>query len=165
MLKYMNVLLFNKILILTVSFSLIFALYLEYALNILPCKLCTIQRYLWILLFFICAINIYFKNSTKTLPLVSFFLLGLIVALSFYHSGIEIGFFNNVISCTPSDSITATSIEELDKLIRNTENKDCAFPQFFIFNLSLSNLSFILSTILLLLCLKIYKKNIFKNHG
>ena len=110
-------------------------------------------------MFIICAMNIYFKNNTKTLPLVSFFLLGLIVALSFYHSGVEIGFLNNVISCTPSDSITAKSIEELDRLIRNTENKDCAFPKFFIFNLSLSNLSFMLSTILLLIGLKVYKKN------
>jgi hypothetical protein len=39
---------------------------------------------------------------------------------------------------------------------------DCAFPKFRIFNLSLSNLSFLLSTSLLLLCLKKYSRNLFK---
>ena len=86
----------------------------------------------------------------------------IIITLSFYHSGIEFGFFNNIISCISEDNETANSIEELDSLIRNKKNMDCAFPKFKIFNLSLSNLSFLLSTSLLLLCLKKYNRNIFK---
>jgi hypothetical protein len=85
-----------------------------------------------------------------------------IIILSFYHSGIEFGFFNNIISCISENNETANSIEELDFLIRNTKNVDCAFPKFKVFNLSLSNLSFLFSTSLLLLCLKKYNRNIFK---
>ena len=47
-------------------------------------------------------------------------------------------------------------------MILNTKNMDCAFPKFKIFNLSLSNLSFLFSTSLLLFCLKKYNRNIFK---
>ena len=49
-----------------------------------------------------------------------------------------------------------------NETIRNTQNIDCAFPKFLILNLSLSNLSFIFSSVLFLLSLKTYKKNIFK---
>ena len=78
--------------------------------------------------------------------------------LSSYHSGIELNFFNNLIACSQSSGISATTIEELDAIIKATKNNDCSFPEFFVFGLTLSNLSFLLSGILFILCIKFLKR-------
>jgi disulfide bond formation protein DsbB len=132
-------------------------------MQILPCKLCLYQRYLWIILFIFSLFNLF--TYFRYIKIIIIFNLSLIALLSLYHSGIELGVFNNIISCSPSNDITANNIEDLDYLIRNTENNDCAFPKFFLLNLSLSNISFIFSSILFLLCLKFFNIHIFKLHG
>ena len=80
--------------------------------------------------------------------------------LSFYHSGIELGFFNNIITCTQESNVQAETIDQLDAMIRETKNSDCAFPKFYIYKITLSNLSMILSGILFLLSLRFLKRNI-----
>ena len=160
--KFLKINLFNKVLAIIVFASVFFSFFLEFFFNLIPCKLCLYQRYLWLLLLLACILNI--KQSSKSIyfEIIITITLCAIIALSFYHSGIEFGFFNNIISCVSENNKPANSIEELDFLIRNTKNLDCAFPKFKFFYLSLSNLSFLFSSSLLLLCLKIYKKNIFK---
>ena len=158
----LNTFKFNILLLSVVLLSIIFSFFLEYVLQVIPCKICIFQRYLWIILFFITFLNLKATiRNKKYIEIIILLNLGLIILLNFYHSGIEFGFFQNIISCISNSDIKVNSIEELDKLIRNTNNNDCAFPKFFIFGLSLSNLSFILSSLLFLLCLKYYKKNIF----
>ena len=154
--------LFNKILAIIVFASVFFSFFLEFFLNLIPCKLCLYQRYLWLFLLLACIINLKQSSKSRYIETIIIITLCAIITLSFYHSGIEFGFFNNIISCTSENNETANSIEELDFLIRNTKNMDCAFPKFKIFNLSLSNLSFLFSTSLLLFCLKKYNRNIFK---
>ena len=160
--KFLKINLFNKILAIIVFASVLFSFFLEFFLNLIPCKLCLYQRYLWLLLLLACILNIKQSSKSKYIEIIITITLCAIITLSFYHSGIEFGFFNNIISCISEDNETANSIEELDFLIRNTNNMDCAFPKFKIFNLSLSNLSFLFSTSLLLFCLKKYNRNIFK---
>ena len=160
--KFLKINLFNKVLAIIVFTSVLFSFFLEFFLNLIPCKLCLYQRYLWLFLLLACILNIKQNSKGKYFQIIIIITLCTIISLSFYHSGIEFGFFNNIISCISEDNETANSIEELDSLIRNKKNMDCAFPKFKIFNLSLSNLSFLLSTILLLLCLKKYNRNIFK---
>ena len=154
--------LFNKILAIIVFASVLFSFFLEFFLNLIPCKLCLYQRYLWLFLLLACIINLKQSSKSRYIEMIITITLCAIMTLSFYHSGIEFGFFNNIISCTSENNETVNSIEELDFLIRNTKNMDCAFPKFKIFNLSLSNLSFLFSTSLLLFCLKKYNRNIFK---
>ena len=158
--KFLKINLFNKVLAIIVSASVLFSFFLEFFLNLIPCKLCLYQRYLWLFLLLACILNIKQSSKSKYIETIIAITLCAIISLSFYHSGIEFGFFNNIISCTSVNNETANSIEELDFLIRNAKNMDCAFPKFKIFNLSLSNLSFLLSTSLLLLCLKKYNRNI-----
>ena len=160
--KYLKINLFNKILAIIVFASVLFSFFLEFFLNLIPCKLCLYQRYLWLLLLLACILNIKQSSKSKYFQIIITVTLCAIVTLSFYHSGIEFGFFNNIISCISENNENANSIKELDFLIRNTKNMDCAFPKFKIFNLSLSNLSFLFSCSLLVLCLKKYNKNIFK---
>ena len=160
--KFLKINLFNKILAIIVFASVLFSFFLEFFLNLIPCKLCLYQRYLWLFLLLACIINLKQSSKSRYIEKIITITLCAIITLSFYHSGIEFGFFNNIISCTSENNETANSIEELDFLIRNTENMDCAFPKFKIFNLSLSNLSFLFGTSLLLFCLKKYNRNIFK---
>ena len=160
--KFLKINLFNKILAIIVFASVFFSFFLEFFLNLIPCKLCLYQRYLWLFLLLACIINLKQSNKSRYIEMIITITLCAIITLSFYHSGIEFGFFNNIISCTSENNETVNSIEELDFLIRNTKNMDCAFPKFKIFNLSLSNLSFLFSTSLLLFCLKKYNRNIFK---
>ena len=160
--KFLKINLFNKFLAIIVFASVLFSFFLEFFFNLIPCKLCLYQRYLWLLLLLACILNIKQSSKSKYFEIIITITLCAIIALSFYHSGIEFGFFNNIISCISQNNETANSIEELDFLIRNTKNMDCAFPKFKIFNLSLSNLSFVFSCGLFFLCLKVYNKNIFK---
>ena len=160
--NFLKINLFNKILAIIVFASVLFSFFLEFFLNLIPCKLCLYQRYLWLFLLLACIINLKQSSKSRYIETIIIITLCAIITLSFYHSGIEFGFFNNIISCTSENNETVNSIEELDFLIRNTKNMDCAFPKFKIFNLSLSNLSFLFSVSLLLLCLKKYNKNIFK---
>ena len=160
--NFLKINLFNKILAIIVFTSVLFSFFLEFFLNLIPCKLCLYQRYLWLFLLLACIINLKQSSKSRYIETIIIITLCAIITLSFYHSGIEFGFFNNIISCTSENNETVNSIEELDFLIRNTKNMDCAFPKFKIFNLSLSNLSFLFSTSLLLFCLKKYNKNIFK---
>ena len=160
--KFLKINLFNKILAIIVFASVLFSFFLEFFLNLIPCKLCLYQRYLWLFLLLACIINLKQSSKSRYIEMIITITLCAIITLSFYHSGIEFGFFNNIISCTSENNETFNSIEELDFLIRNTKNMDCAFPKFKIFNLSLSNLSLLFSTSLLLLCLKKYNRNIFK---
>lgn len=160
--KFLKINLFNKILAIIVFASVLFSFFLEFFLNLIPCKLCLYQRYLWLFLLLACIINLKQSSKYRYIETIIIITLCAIITLSFYHSGIEFGFFNNIISCTSENNETVNSIEELDFLIRNTKNMDCAFPKFKIFNLSLSNLSFLFSTSLLLFCLKKYNRNIFK---
>jgi len=160
--KFLKINLFNKILAIIVFASVLFSFFLEFFLNLIPCKLCLYQRYLWLFLLLACIINLKQSSKSRYIEIIITITLFAIITLSFYHSGIEFGFFNNIISCTSENNETVNSIEELDFLIRNTKNMDCAFPKFKVFNLSLSNLSFLFSTSLLLFCLKKYNRNIFK---
>ena len=160
--KFLKINLFNKVLTIIVFASVLFSFFLEFFLNLIPCKLCLYQRYLWLFLLLACIINLKQSSKSRYIEIIITITLCAIITLSFYHSGIEFGFFNNIISCTSENNETVNSIEELDFLIRNTKNMDCAFPKFKIFNLSLSNLSFLFSTSLLLFCLKKYNRNIFK---
>ena len=162
MYKFIKINLFNKILAIIVFASVLFSFFLEFFLNLIPCKLCLYQRYLWLFLLLACIINLKQSSKSRYIEMIITITLCAIITLSFYHSGIEFGFFNNIISCTSENNETFNSIEELDFLIRSTKNMDCAFPKFKVFNLSLSNLSFLFSTSLLLFCLKKYNRNIFK---
>ena len=63
-----------------------------------------------------------------------------------------------------SSGLEATSIEELSNILLNTENNDCAFPKFSFYGITLSNLSFMASLILLLFNLQVTKKILFNNY-
>ena len=108
--KFLKINLFNKILAIIVFTAVLFSFFLEFFLNIIPCKLCLYQRYLWLLLLLACILNIKQSSKDKYFKKIIIVTLCAIISLSFYHSGIEFGFFNNIISCISENNEIANSI-------------------------------------------------------
>ena len=114
--------------ILIVSITVVSSFFLEYILELSPCRICLYQRYLWLLLLSTLIYFLFFLKKFKTLGIfIIFFILLILVILSIYHSGIELGLFSNIITCTSNSGLEANSIEQLDKIIRQTENTSCSF--------------------------------------
>jgi len=153
---------YSSLIISTVSVATSF--FFEYYYNLTPCKICLIQRYMWILISvssFIALFRVASKKIISLITLIAYFLLSLI---ALYHTAIELGFISNIFSCTTTSGLEATSVEQLSDIIMNTENNDCAFPKFSFLGITFSNLSFITSTILLFLNLQVTKKILSNNY-
>ena len=88
----------NIILLLSI-FTLLAAFFIQYVLGHKPCNLCIIERVPYILAIIIISFNLVFNSYQK----IIFFLLGIIflvsASISFYHFGIEQGFFNESLMC------------------------------------------------------------------
>ncbi|MDC3023873.1 disulfide bond formation protein B [Alphaproteobacteria bacterium] len=132
--------------------------FFEFYFNLIPCKLCLVQRYMWILVLICCFLAILIKINKKIMCIFSLVSLFLLSIIALYHSGIEHGLIKNIFECATASGLEATSIEELSNIIMNTKNNDCSFPQFNFFGITLTNLSFIASSILLILNLQVIKK-------
>ena len=161
--KYNNYFFLNFMI---VFFTVLSSFILEIIFDLTPCKICLYQRYIWIVLLFLLMIFFFFFNKFYlTKLIVVFFNLAILSSLAFYHSGIELGFFNNIISCSVNKGLNATSIEELDLLIRSTDNIDCAFPKFRFLGFTLANFGFFLSLALGLINLIVFKKSLSLNNA
>ena len=143
------------IIIFTLSlFSLTAALYIEYILGFKPCLLCIYQRipYAIALLTSLTAFFVGNKN-------IFIIILGLIflvgIFLSGYHVSIEKGFIEPIFSCT-GESIEALEKEEILKSLNNIQ-PDCKDVDFSIFGVSLATLNFIISFVLTIVIVYIFK--------
>ena len=162
LLKYIT---FDRFLLFIVFISVSSSISLQFIYNLTPCKLCLYQRYLWFLLLIFTFLNLFSPiKKNKLIKYIILFIILFISLLSFYHSGIELNFFNNIINCSQNSGIDVMTIEELDTIIKSAKNNDCSFPKFFVLGLTLSNLSFIFSFILFILSLIFYRKNLFRNY-
>lgn len=160
--EYIN---YDRFLFLIVSISVSSSFLLQFMYNLTPCKLCLYQRYLWVSLLLFCILNLF--KSFKSTMLIKYIILAITLVtflLSFYHSGIELNIFNNIIACSETSGINPMTIEELDTLIRASKNTDCSFPKFFFFGLTLSNFSFIFSLMLFILSLKFFEIHLFNKY-
>ena len=143
------------IIVFTISlFSLAAALYVEYILNFKPCILCIYQRIPYAIALLISLIG--FFNGNKKILLV---ILGLTfmasVLLSGYHVGIEKGIIEPIFSCT-GENINALEKEEILKSLNNIQ-PDCRDVDFSLFGISLATLNFIISVVLTIVIVYIFK--------
>ena len=91
--------------------TLISAVYIEYVLDIKPCKLCLYQRIPYIIAIFLCFFGYgNFKNLLWGYLLILTFVISLI--LSGYHAGIENDIFQEFSGCS------ANNLNIIDKIIR-----------------------------------------------
>ncbi len=138
----------------TSFFSLAVALYVEYVLSFKPCILCIYQRIPYAIALLISLIA-FFKGNKKTLLVILGLTFIASVLLSGYHVGIEKGIIEPIFSCT-GDNINALEKEEILKSLNNIQ-PDCRDVDFSIFGVSLATLNFIISFVLTIVIVYIFK--------
>ena len=138
------------------SLSLISAIYIEHIIEIKPCKLCIYQRFPYIIsILLILSILLFKKNIKIHLLLLSIIsLLGSVLA--FYHFGIEQGFFNESVVCEVKNLEQSLSKQDIiEQLKKNTVS--CKDVNFTLFGLSLASINTIVSFILFMIFVRLYK--------
>ena len=80
--------------------SLISAFYIEYVLGHQPCNLCLIQRVPYGLCIILLILNYFQRKDEKFIILLLTLIFSFSFLVSFYHFGIEQGFFNESAVCT-----------------------------------------------------------------
>ena len=150
-----NKLLLNGILVFSIL-SLSIAYFIQYVLGHEPCNLCIIERIPYIagiiLISLIFILNKY-QKIVSSLILI-FFIFGAVV--SFYHFGIEQGFFSESLICELSNN-NPLNKEELLNQLKKAEIVSCKDVTFRFFGLSLATINTIISIILSGIMIKIIK--------
>ena len=145
----LNIILFISI------FVLISAYFVEYILGYKPCNLCLIERlpyFFAIIIILLClTINKFYKIVFILLTIT--FAVGTI--LSFYHFGIEQGFFKESLVCTANNEINSLAKEDLIKELQK-KTVSCKDVQFTLLGLSLAIINTIISFILSVITLKYF---------
>tara|TARA_Y100001958_G_scaffold116968_1_gene84016 strand:+ start:590 stop:1078 length:489 start_codon:yes stop_codon:yes gene_type:complete len=144
-----------KIIFIFSAIALSSALFIEYILGHQPCNLCLLERIPYGLsLVLISAIFILRKNE-------KFFILLLIItfifslAISFYHYGIEQGFFEESAVCGVKDFTENITKEDLLKQL-SEKTVRCKDVTFRILGLSLTSINIVVSIIFIITFMKIY---------
>ena len=137
------------------AIALSFAFFIEYILGHQPCNLCILERIPYGLsLVLISAIFIFRKNE-------KFFILLLIItfifslAISFYHYGIEQGFFEESAVCGVKDFSENITKEDLLKQL-SEKTVSCKDVTFRILGLSLTSINIAISVMFIITLIKIY---------
>ena len=157
MFKFLN----NNLIAVFLSFSILILLsayFIEYVLDYEACNLCLIGR---IPYFFVIAFSLifFFFNKTKKIILILIFTSFVSsVLISFYHFGIEQGFFDESLVCQIKWLGQNMSADELLQELKNNTSKSCKNVNFKIFGLSLATINLFISLILSIITFK----NIFK---
>ena len=138
------------------AFALSSAFFIEYILGHQPCNLCILERIPYGLsLVLISAIFILRKNK-------KFFILLLIItfifslAISFYHYGIEQGFFEESAVCGVKDFSENITKEDLLKQL-SEKTVSCKDVTLRILGLSLTSINIVVNIMFIITLMKIYK--------
>ena len=127
---------------------LISAYYIEYILKVPACSMCIYQRIPYFLSTIIIVVFFLKKIDFKKLIIILFLFTLINTGLSFYHMGIEQGFFNELNTC--KDEINASNTKDLLGQLKSKGVVSCKEVGFTIFGLSLATINFIVNTILIM---------------
>ena len=136
--------------------SLISAFYIEYVLGHQPCNLCLIQRVPYGLCIILLILNYFHRKDEKFIILLLTLIFSFSFLVSFYHFGIEQGFFNESAVCTMKNISDIISKEELLKQLQ-LKTISCKDVTFRLFGFSLTTFNIIISLTFFTLLLKIFK--------
>ena len=153
---YFKINTYLKIIFLISLISLISAFFIEYALGYQPCNLCIIQRIPYGLSIILIILNYLQKKNEKFFILLLILVFSFSLIISFYHFGIEQGFFEESTVCGIKNSPDIISKEELLKQLQE-KTVSCKDVTFRIFGFSLTTFNIIISLILVILLIKIFK--------
>ena len=136
--------------------SLSIAYFIQYILGHKPCNLCLIERIPYLSAIILVALIFIVKRFEKIFSgiILIFFIFGAII--SFYHVGIEQGFFSESRVCNLGNSGTDLSKEQLLKQLENAPIS-CKEVTFRFLGLSLATINTIISIILSGIMIKVIK--------
>lgn len=138
--------------------SIISAFFIEYVLGHKPCNLCIIERIPYVLSIILITLNYISKKNEYFIILLLLIIFCFSLIISFYHFGIEQGFFEESTICGLKDASSILSKEEILKQLQ-TKSISCKDVTFRIFGFSLTTFNIIISLILIILL-----SNIFRNY-
>jgi len=138
--------LFILILIFSVL-SLFIAYLIEYVLGHQPCNLCLIERVPYMAAVVLSSLLLLLNKYEKIILVIIGFFFIFNTIISFYHFGIEQGFFNESLVCGLGGWSEATSTEELLKQLER-EVIRCKDVTFKILGLSLATFNTIISLVI-----------------
>ena len=150
-----NKLLLNGILAFSIL-SLSIAYFIQYVLGHKPCNLCIIERIPYIAAIILISLIFILNRYQKIISslILIFFIFGAVV--SFYHFGIEQGFFSESLVCDLGNS-QPTNKEELLNQLKKAEIVSCKDVTFRFLGLSLATINTIISIILSGIMIKVIK--------
>ena len=145
---------FNLILIFSV-FALGAAYFIQHILGHKPCNLCLIERLPYIFAIIIISLGLILKKFEKVIIIFLILIFLAATIISFYHFGIEQGFFKESLVCNLDGSIANLSKEDLIKELQQ-QTVSCKDVSFRIFGLSLATINTIISLILSVITIKLF---------
>ena len=150
-----NKLLLNGILAFSIL-SLSIAYFIQYVLGHKPCNLCIIERIPYIVAIILISLIFILNRYQKIISslILIFFIFGAVV--SFYHFGIEQGFFSESLVCDLGNSRPLNK-EELLNQLKKTEIVSCKDVTFRFLGLSLATINTVISLILSGIMIKVIK--------
>ena len=150
-----NKLLLNGILTFSIL-SLSIAYFIQYILGHKPCNLCIIERIPYIAAIILISLIFILNRYQKIISslILIFFIFGSVV--SFYHFGIEQGFFSESLVCDLGNSQPINK-EELLNQLKKAEIVSCKDVTFRFLGLSLATINTIISIILSGIMIKVIK--------
>jgi len=149
----------NKILLNIILFFSIFALsyayFVEYILGYKPCNLCLFERLPYFITIIIILIGLIINRLEKIILITLSLIFSAATILSFYHFGIEQGFFKESLVCISNNEINNLVKEDLIKELQK-KVVSCKDVQFTLFGLSLVTINTVISFILSVITFKLY---------
>ena len=136
--------------------SLLIAYYIEYVLGHNPCNLCLIERVPYFISFILTAFILVLNRLGKIISIIILlsFIFGAIV--SFYHFGIEQGFFSESLVCNLGNG-EALDKEQLLKQLEQSTVTSCKDVTFRFLGFSLATINMVISIILSGIMIKVIK--------
>ena len=136
--------------------SILSAFFIEFVLGHQPCNLCLMQRIPYILSIILISLNFFSKKNEKFIIILLTLVFSFSLIISFYHFGIERGFFEESSVCGLKNTSDIISKEEILKQLQ-VKNISCKDVTFKIFGFSLTTFNMIISLFLLIILTKILK--------
>ena len=155
-----NRLILNGVLIFSIL-SLTIAYFIQYVLGHKPCNLCLIERIPYIASVILISLIFIINKFKKIISIIVllFFIFGAFV--SFYHFGIEQGFFNESLVCDLGNNANLSK-ERLLKQLENSSVVSCKNITFRVLGFSLATINTVISiglSVIMIRLIKSYDKN------
>ena len=150
-----NKIILNGVLIFSIL-SLSIAYFVQYVLDHKPCNLCLIERIPYIASVILISLIFILNKFEKIISIIIlfFFIFGAIV--SFYHFGIEQGFFSESLICDLGNDANLSK-ELLLKQLETSSIVSCKDVTFRVLGFSLATINTIISIVLSAIMIKVIK--------